>query len=180
MNCRAWCNPMFEELVSEETQRVRSWYGLPGEIAIEHELWHLVRVAGISLPHPPLINLVLRWGLPRRERLYLSFLHEFGHLQTLPLAVAHAVWLLRAGRWRGQGIGTTLALLLAVLVAHEAVWELASELYVVAAAGPAYRQMYRDSPNPRGQALFWGGMGALALLLTQRVVTQRRQASPGR
>lgn len=70
-------------------QAVRSWYGLPAEIAVENNLWHLVRVAGLSLHHPPLVNLILRRGLPREERLYLSFLHEFGHLQTLPVAVLH-------------------------------------------------------------------------------------------
>jgi len=36
------------------------------------------------------VNTFLRAGFPEAERLRLSYLHEFGHLQTLPLALAHA------------------------------------------------------------------------------------------
>ena len=69
--------------------KVRSWTGLTGEIEVENELWHLVKVGLVALNHPPLINLVLRRRLPRDDRLRLSYLHEFGHFQTLPIALAH-------------------------------------------------------------------------------------------
>ncbi|MFQ5614102.1 MAG: hypothetical protein ACE5H9_18430 [Anaerolineae bacterium] len=47
-------------------RRVRAWYGLPGEIVIESDYWHLVKVGPFPLPHPPLINLFTRRGLPVR------------------------------------------------------------------------------------------------------------------
>jgi hypothetical protein len=37
--------------------KVRSWYGLTGEIEVENELWHLVKIGDIALHHPPLVNL---------------------------------------------------------------------------------------------------------------------------
>jgi hypothetical protein len=77
--------------------QVRLWYGLRGEIEVENELWHLVKVGGVLLNHPPVVNPILRRGLPCEDRLRLSYLHEYGHFQTLPLAVAHALLLLWAG-----------------------------------------------------------------------------------
>ena len=76
---------------------VRSWYGLTGEIEVENELWHLVKVGGVTLNHSPVINLFLRRRLPHDDRLRLSYLHEFGHFQTLPFALAHALWIFGLG-----------------------------------------------------------------------------------
>lgn len=116
------------------------------------------------------MNLVLRQGQPRRERPYLSFLHEFGHLQTLPLAVLHVLWLLVNGRWRGRGFWGTLQAVAAAAIVHEAIWELASETYVMAKSGREYGRIYRKYPNRIGQAAFWGGMIVLAITLTRRLV----------
>jgi hypothetical protein len=139
-------------------RHVRSWYGLPGEIVIEGDHWHLVKVGPLPLPHPPLINLLIRRGLPRQDRLQLSYWHELGHLQALPLALAYAIWL---GRHRSKSqprlLGLRLVRLAAALVAHEAAWELAAESYVMVKAGRAYPRLYREHPNPL-LALFWGGM----------------------
>lgn len=142
-------------------RRVRAWYGLPGEIVIEGDQWHLVKVAPVPPPHPPLINRLIRRGLPPDDRLRLSYRHELGHLQTLPLALAHAVWLWRGRRRRpGLRVGRLIRLA-AALVAHEAAWELASETYVLARSGRDYRALYRKHPNPL-LAAFWWGMAALA------------------
>jgi len=149
---------------------VRAWYGLPAEIAVENGLWHLVRVAGIALPHPPVVNLILRRGLPEADRLRLSFLHEFGHLQTLPVALVHVSVLLSYGRWRRRGLAKIVKTLAAAFLAHEAVWELASEMYVVANTREEYRQIYWRHPNPGGQLVFWAGMGFLATVCTLSVL----------
>ncbi|KAA3644125.1 MAG: hypothetical protein DWQ07_18620 [Chloroflexi bacterium] len=150
--------------------QVQSWYGLPARIAVENELWHLVEVGGVALHHPPVVNLILRRGMPTADRLYLSYLHEFGHLQTLPVAIAHALILTLIVRWRGRKLGDVILNLLAGAIAHEAVWELASEAYVIAKTGPEYRRIYQQAPNLFGQAVFWGGMSTLALLLTAWVM----------
>lgn len=151
---------------------VRAWYGLTGEIEVEHELWHLVRIGGVPLPHPPVVNLILRRGLPRAVRLRLSFLHEFGHFQTFPLALAHVLLLVAARTVRGLPC-LTWAEVAALAVAHEAVWELASEAYVVAHDGAAYREAYRRVPNPMVPA-FWAAMGGLGLGLSARLLRPSR------
>lgn len=147
-------------------RRVRAWYGLPGEIVIEGDHWHLVKVGPVPLPHPPLVNRFIRRGLPPEARLRLSYWHELGHLQTLPLALGHAVWLWRRlpGPHR-QTSASRLARLASALIAHEAAWELASETYVLAESGKEYRRLYRAHSN-RLLAVFWGGMAGLALLGT--------------
>lgn len=35
---------MTRETAVTPTHHVRSWYGLPAEIGVENDLWHLVRV----------------------------------------------------------------------------------------------------------------------------------------
>lgn len=154
---------------SSRPRAITAWYGLHGEIIVEDELWHLVRVGNLSLPHPPLVNLMIRRGLAAKDRLQFSYLHEFGHLQTLPVAAIHAsllLWLARRGN-RPTGIKV-----LAGLLAHEAVWELASESYVVLRAGWKYRRAYRRRPN-RWQGLFWLGMSFLAMIGTWLVGSRK-------
>jgi len=160
----------------EQSRSVKSWYGLPAEIVVENNLWHLVKVGRVSLHHPPLVNLVLRYGMPRQERLYLSFLHEFGHLQTLPVAVFHLLWLWKYGRYRKRGFWRLLTTLSAAAVAHQAVWELASEAYVIMKARGEYGRIYRKYPNRVGQSLFWGSMMALALFLSRWLVRRVKKS----
>lgn len=152
--------------------KVRSWYGLTGEIDVENELWHLVKVGGVALNHPPVINLLLRRGLSHDDRLRLSYLHEFGHFQTLPFALAHAFWMFWAGRRQRRSFLDWLAWLFLVTVAHEAVWELMSEGYVVVHDGIAYRDVYRRTSNPLLPA-FWIAMSGLGSTLTARLLHSR-------
>lgn len=125
----------------DQPRLVRTWFGLSGEVVIEGELWHWVRLGRLPIPHPPLINLLIRRGLPRRAKRQLSYWHEVGHMQTLPVAILHAVALTR-GRRRPRWRHGLLALL-----GHEALWELAAESYVVWRAGPDYRRLYRQHHN---------------------------------
>jgi hypothetical protein len=134
--------------------RVLAWYGLAGEIDVEGPRWHVVRVAGVPLGQPPLVNLALRRGLAADERARLSGLHELGHLQTLLLALAHGMALVWMGVRRRRAGGRRIGWLTAALVAHHAAWEFASEAYVVAREGVAYRDRYRRRPN-RLVPLFW-------------------------
>lgn len=156
-------------------RRVRAWYGLPGEIVIEGDSWHLVKVGPVPLPHPPLVNRLIRRGLPPEARLRLSYCHELGHLQTLPLALAHGFWLWRSRpRPRSRSLASRLGQLSAALAIHEAAWEVASETYVLARSGRDYRRLYRKHPNPL-LAVFWGSMAGLALLGT--IISLWRESS---
>lgn len=151
----------------DSPRHVRAWYGLPAEIAVENGLWHLVRAGRITFGHPPLVNLILRRGLPGKDRLELSFFHEFGHLQTLPFALAYSLFLLLFGRWRRPGWGWAfIKKLAAAAIAHEAVWELASETYVIAKTGTKYTWIYQNYPNHLGRAIFWIGMTILSVKMT--------------
>lgn len=145
--------------------KVRSWYGLTGEINVENELWHLVKVGNVTLNHPPLVNWILRRGLARDDRLRLSYLHEFGHFQTLPFAVLHLLLLIRSTRRKRRSTYGWLAWLSSLLLAHEAVWEIAAETYVALHNGKAYFTTYRKSPDPL-QPAFWVGMSALVIGLS--------------
>lgn len=138
---------------------VRSWYGLKGEIDVEHEHWHRVKAGGLTLNHPPLVNLFLRRGLSREDRLRLSYLHEFGHLQTLPLALALVLCLLRHKSGRRRSASWWLVWI-GRFVAYQAMWEMASEAYVTMQQGAAYRETYRRTSN-LFLAAFWVVMGGL-------------------
>ncbi|HKZ54367.1 MAG TPA: hypothetical protein VJ123_02725 [Anaerolineales bacterium] len=69
--------------------------------------------------------------MPGSDRGRLSFLHEFGHWQTLPIALAHATVLLWVGMRRRRSSAGCIGWLLAAIVAHGATWELASKSFVV-------------------------------------------------
>lgn len=144
---------------------VRTWYGLTGQINVENECWHLVSIGRVALNHPPVINLLLRRGLPHDDRLRLSNLHEFGHFQTFPIALAHALWMFWVGRRQRRSFLGWLTWLIRVGVADEAAWELMSEGYVVVHDTQAYRETYRRTPNPLLPA-FWIAMSGLGIALT--------------
>ena len=154
--------------------KVRSWYGLSGEIKVENEQWHLVRIGNVALSHPPTVSLILRRGLPCADRLRLSYLHAFGHFQTLPFALAHTLFVAWDGRRQRSFMGW-LMWLAALAVMYKTVWELTSEVYVVAAEGAAYRETYRKSPN-RLLPLFWTAMSVVGIGLNGWLVRERRPA----
>jgi hypothetical protein len=143
--------------------RVRSWYSLEAEIDVEEEVWHRVRVDGVPLNHPPLVNLVLRQGLSSTERHRLSFLHEFGHFQTLPLAIVHSLVLYRASP-KPVSFLRKIIWWLTFAVTHQVFWEIASEGYVVALEREDYMRAYRQKPNLL-MPIFWGVMGGVGFWL---------------
>ena len=141
----------------------RSWYGVPVDITVSSSNIHRVIVGGIPLPHLGVVNFFSRWGLPLQERLELTSRHELGHVQTLPVPLLHLLFLLWP-RPRRQRRSRRLRLL-AMLVAHQAMWELAAEGYVIATAPPEHW-----SPRtPFARLLyagFWIGMALLAAIST--------------
>lgn len=148
---------------------VRSWYGLPAEIAVENRLWHFVKVWGIPLPHPPVVNLILRRGLPEQDRLYLNYLHELGHLQTFPIMLPYAVFLLLAKHRCSERKPNLLTQISQLLLALQAVWEMAAESFVLFHTGSNYHHIY-DHKNRTGRSFFWVSMIALATYFTQRSI----------
>ncbi len=109
---------MTEKVKEMLHQTTRTWYGVPVDITVSSDHWHRVVVPGLALPHPGLVNLFARWGLPADERLVLTYRHELGHLQTLPVPLVHLFLIL----WprRGRRGGSCWLRALVGLVAHQA------------------------------------------------------------
>ena len=118
----------------------------------------------MDVPHPPLVNLLIRKGLPRDAKRELSFHHEFGHLQMLPFALLGTVVLLirswRAGRLSWRRLPWLWA-------KNHAFWEMLAESYVMAVSGPRYKALYGNRFH-RGLLIFWLGTATL-VTLTQPV-----------
>ena len=105
-------------------RRLKTWYGLPVDITVASNHWHRVVVPGLTLPHLGLINLFARRGLPVDERLALTWRHEFGHLQVIPVPLAHLLLLLWPCRGRKSGLNWRRVLI--GFVAHQTLWDLHS------------------------------------------------------
>ena len=106
----------------------KTWYGVPVDISVSVDHWHRVVLRGLAFPHFGLVNLFARWGLPKEDRLALTYRHEIGHLQTFPVPLAHLLLLLWSRR--GHRKGSRCLRVLVGLVAHQAVWELSAEGYL--------------------------------------------------
>lgn len=105
----------------------------------------------LLLPHPPVVNWLLRRGLSVEGQYELSFRHEFGHLQSIPAAFLYAAALLAAGILEGHATPLTIV---SLLVSVQAAWEMMSELLAVFADTRSYRHYYEGvSMLPR--IIFW-------------------------
>ncbi len=147
-----------------QLETVRTWYGLRGEIDVGSGFWHLVRVGRISLPHPALVNIFLRAGLSGTDQDRLSLDHEFGHLQTFPLAILHAL-----GWWRWRTLSRNW---LSALVVHQALWELAAEAWVMVHQGRRYFSIYLG--RLWRPLAFWIGILTTMVLLIRRRVSRNQ------
>jgi hypothetical protein len=144
-------------------RKTKSWYGLPVEINVSSNNLHLVKVAGLPLPHPGIVNVIARRGLPTQTRLELTAQHEFGHLQTLPLALLHLLLLL----WPRQGepYGSRRLRTLIILLTHQVFWEVVSESYVAFTDRRAFRAP-RPTRTRQLYAVFGASMAVFSLLGT--------------
>jgi hypothetical protein len=153
----------------------KTWYGLPVDITVSSSNLHRVSVLGLAFPHPGLVNMVSRLGLPIETRLALTAQHELGHLQTLPIPLVHLLILL----WprKGRPVGPRWRRFLVFLLTQQAVWEIAAESYV-AVTDHQNIQSKRYKLARYLYAGFWGGMTILAFLGT-RFLLQRDGWDPG-
>lgn len=143
--------------------RHRTWYGLEAEVTVSESNFHQVKLPKITLPHPGVVNWFSRQGLPIDTRLELTALHEFGHLQTLPVPLLHLMLLLWPRRGKPRLTGWPRFWL--ILLSHQTFWEAAAESYVIAADRRAV-----TAPRPRWTrglySFFWGSVTVFSLLTT--------------
>lgn len=128
-----------------ERVTVRTWYGARGQVELQGPFWHLAGLWGIDVPHPPLVNLIVRHGLPLEAKRRPSFDHEVGHLQMLPAAMLASIVIL-AQAWRTDGLRWRD--LPRLWAGHHALWEMLAEAYVMRRHRERYRHLYRHGPHP--------------------------------
>ena len=137
----------------------RMWYGVTATVTLGPGFIHNAGFGEISIPHPPVINWLLRQGLEEKSRDALSFTHEFGHLQAMPLAVFYTLIMLALAFFAGNTEWTEVVL---VLISTHAAWEIASEVVTITDDVPLYRKYYQGvSMVPR--IVFWVFTGLLSV-----------------
>ncbi len=140
----------------------RTWFGLRGRASVGADDRHCVWAVGVPLPHYGLVNYFLRHRLAGDERLRVMALHERGHFETLPVAVALGVIMVLLGRGRlGRRSRGNTVRTVADWMAHHAVWEGLAEAWLLAYEGRRYQRA-----SWWRAAGFWGVMlGAGAWLV---------------
>jgi len=139
--------------------RLRTWYGANAYIEVNDQVFHKAGIGIIIIPHPPAVNWLLRRGLEPDFKKKLSLLHEFGHLQTLPLSLLYTVSLFLIAVLLGKDSAAELVFM---IISIHATWEIFAEIYTVFSAGSLYNNYYRSvSVIPR--FLFWSITGLLTV-----------------
>ncbi len=139
---------------------IRTWYGVNATVVLGPGFLHRGGYGKLLIPHPPVINWLLRRGLVPTVRENLSFTHEFGHLQSAPAALiytaANFAALLAAGK-------TTVLTVLLLLISTHAAYEIMAEVTTIRHDRQLYRHCYENvSKIPR--TIFWFSMILLALM----------------
>lgn len=134
-----------------KTIQRRTWFGVEATVAIGSGLIHEAGLGGFVIPHPAVVNWLLRRGLADNARYTLSFTHEFGHLQSAPLALLYIGVLLAVTFATGHA---NLLKIVFVLVSTHAAWEIASEIFAISSDLQLYRRCYKGvTVAPR--IIFW-------------------------
>lgn len=129
----------------------RTWYLLNAVVEVEPGKFHRAGFGRLLIPHPPVVNWLLRQGLCKESYKQLSTEHEMGHLQALPFEILYSV------------------LLVAVMLSYEdggiigwfwvglssfAAWEIFAEVHTIRHVKSGYRRLYQGvSFVPR--IIFW-------------------------
>ncbi len=140
--------------------KVRTWYGMGGTVIIGPGFLHRTGLGWFLIPHPPLVNWLLRRGLLENSRNALRVTHEFGHLQTAPLALLYT-----AANYTAIIIANraNLSNLILVFISTHAAWEIMAEILTIMSDAQFYHKCYQKvSIIPR--AIFWFSAIVLTLL----------------
>ncbi len=149
----------FRSAGNGETLRKQTWYGLNTTVVLGPGFVHRAGFGKLLIPHPPLASWILRQGIKEDVYEHLCLTHEFGHLQTVWLALLY--FTVTLGLVINKGRLSPLQVIWLFACAQGA-WEIASEVYVIKSDVKSYRSAYRGlSPTPR--VVFWILMIVLSL-----------------
>ena len=131
-----------------------------GTVIIGPGFLHRTGLGWFLIPHPPLVNWLLRQGLPKNSSNALRISHEFGRLQSAPLAVLYTAMnytaIISANR-------ANLSNLILVFISIHAAWEIMAEILTIMSDAQFYHKCYEKvSIIPR--AIFWFSAIVLTLL----------------
>jgi len=142
------------------TTKLRTWFGAKATITIGPGFIHKAGLGVFLIPHPPVINWMLRLGLREDRQYTLSCTHEFGHLQSAPLALPYTVLMLALTFVTGHA---SLLEIILVFISTHAAWEVISEILTITSDAQLYREYYQGiTIIPR--IVFWISMGILTII----------------
>jgi hypothetical protein len=134
-----------------ETKRKKIWYGLNATVTIGPGFIHKTGWGRLLIPHPPVMNWLLRKGLTENVRKTLSFTHEFGHFQSLPLGLFYMAGMIAGLFVKGYA---SLPMIILIFFSTFAAWEIISEILTVMSDFQFYRKCYENiTIIPR--VIFW-------------------------
>lgn len=137
----------------------RTWFGITATVNLKSKFMHKAGFGNILVPHPAVVNWLLRRGLKMKIALSLSIHHEFGHLQTVPFVLLYTGILLSVSI--GDGTMSWFKIII-FAVSTQAVWEIMSEFFTLFSDIEGYRACYIGVKKlPR--IIFWMASCWLAL-----------------
>lgn len=138
----------------------QSWFGLKATVILGPGFAHRAGFGWFLIPHPPLVNLVLRLGLTDDDRVDLSAAHEFAHLSTAPLAILYTLAMFVLV-WADGFPGWPKLLL--ILISTHAIWEAAAEIIAATSDIKLYDRCY-EGVTPLPRMAFWLITAALTIM----------------
>jgi ABC-type enterochelin transport system permease subunit len=133
---------------------------LNGTVIIGAGLMHKSGVGSLLIPHPAVVNWLLRLGLLENSATTLRINHEIGHLQSAPLAVLYTAMNYTAIVAANQ---VNLFNLILVFICTHAAWEIMSEILTIVIDPQFYHKCYQGvSLVPR--VIFWFSTISLTLM----------------
>jgi hypothetical protein len=144
--------------------KVRTWYGLNGTVIIGAGLMHKSGVGRLIIPHPAVVNWLLRRGLLENSAITLRINHEIGHLQSAPLAVLYTAMNYTAIVAANQ---VNLFNLILVFICTHAAGEIMSEIFTIVIDSQFYQKSYQGESQVT-RVIFW--FSTISLTLTGWII----------
>ncbi len=143
--------------ISKKIQK-RTWYGIKATVIIGPSLFHTSGLGIFLIPHPSVVNWLLRQKMAESDRQTLTLVHEYKHLQSVPFILVYTLFFFALASAAGH-VGLTEIIILAV--SSQATWEIVSEILTINNDVRLYHNSYvKITIIPR--IVFWFATCALA------------------